>query len=284
MDNNKNDELKSIATKRKKFFSIIFLIGCIVTGCIFIIGLLVNEVDYQFLFDFIICSIGLYYCKNKKYNNNISNNSSDNLDTVENDYIDSLHKKINITWEKNMIDNSKAVLIISLIFTIILIVLFIFVINSNISLNAGMSSFIETYGFLILIFVCLFIPIGIKYYYQFTIKERGKTTFKINIIGNPLENNEKMKKILDYLYYKECKYKNMKVYYAYKTRTYKSNISSVKRYLTYEVKDNYIEINCWIVVFGMELPLLIENKLCGIHHRKALINDIKFIKENFKMQ
>lgn len=126
----------------------------------------------------------------------------------------------------------------------------------------------------------MLLPLFIKYYYKFAIKEKGRTQFRINLKGNKEEEEQKIKNLLRILCYKEINYKNERVYFAYKTKSQILAVSSIKRYITYEIKEDFIEINCWFLGFGTEFPLLLKNKSFGIENRKALINDIKFIKDN----
>lgn len=285
---NNNDELNMLREKRRRILKKIFLIGAIVFGIFFLGDLMFNGVNYEFLIYFIFCIMALYYLKkdsnnNKKNlsNNNYSNNNNYNINN-EKDYIDFLYEKISILYEKFLNDRTISVVPIAIIFTIILfIVVFVFIVfASNNVVNIPMYD-TDIALLCLIVFVCL-LPLFFSFYYKNKIKERGRTKLNINAQGNYWEIDAKIKNILSYLYYKEIKYKNSKVFYSFKTRTSLLNTSSVPRYLTYEIKDGYVEFECWFFAFKEELPISIEDNNYGIIQRKALINDIKFIKDNFK--
>lgn len=290
---NNNDELNMLREKRRRFLKKIFLIGAIVFGIFFLGDLIFNGVNYEFLIDFIFCIMALFYLKkdsnnnkkklsNSNYNNNNNlNNNNYNINN-EKDHIDFLNEKISISYEKFLNSRTISVVPIAIIFTIITFIgVFVFIgFASNNDVNIPMYD--TDMAFLCLIVFACLLPLFFSFYYKNKIKERGRTKLSINVQGNYWEIDTKIKNILSYLYYKEIKYKNSKVYYSYKTRASMLNTKSIPRYLTYEIKDGYIEFECWFVAFKEELPISIEGNTYGIIQRKALINDIKFIKDNFK--
>ena len=270
-----NDELNTLKKKRKRVLKIIFLINAIVSGIFFLGDLIFIGINYEFLISFIFCIIALFYLKKDSNNNNYNINN-------EKDYIDFLYEKINILYEKFWYDRTKLAVPLAITFTIVILISFFAFINfvSNNDVNIPIYD-TDVALLCFLVFVCL-LPLFANFYYKNKIKERGRTNLRINVQGNYCEIDAKIKNILSYLYYKEIKYKNSKVYYAYKSKTYIPKIKSIPRYLTYEIKDGYIELECWFVSFKEEFPIVIEDNNYGLIQRKVMINDIKFIKDNFK--
>lgn len=136
LDNNRQNKLINLVNKRTCFLKIVFIIGYIIAGFMFVFGLLVGERNYEYLFGFIIFFIAFLFSRNKI--KNIEEENIDNNVKQSEDYIDFLHTEININRENNFLENSKATLIISVIFTMILFFVFFAVILTN----SKLSSFI----------------------------------------------------------------------------------------------------------------------------------------------
>lgn len=82
-------------------------------------------------------------------------------------------------------------------------IIYIILLESSIlSIDEKITQFFDDFVFLIAIFAFLVMLIIFRIYCRIKIKERGKTTLKINVTGDVNEINERIQSILNYLYYR----------------------------------------------------------------------------------
>ena len=211
-------------------------------------------------------------------NNNNNNININNINSLEGEI-----ENLSNYFIKKSKENIKSWLITSLLITIV----FCFVIGIAIYIISITNKNIDTTRFpfninsetLFSMFIILTIVGAYLYVFLTASKSTGISSLKIKVNGNESELNNKMNEILKYLYYKEKTYKGRKVFYAYKERwAFNINITSLKRYLEYYIENGELRINVWASIYGKELP--IDNKRMGFYHKKALVYDLEYIKEN----
>ena len=174
----------------------------------------------------------------------------------------------------------KVFVVVSII--VVIYVLFLILFGDALK-DSGIIEFISEYNGLLFLLV-IFLLCFLMYYFSrsFYAKRRGRNYFKL-YINNLSEENVKsiLNDCFSNLYYKEINYHGENVYYAYKVK-YSSNISSLKRYMKIFFKDNYLLIESWITIRGVDIPIIIEDNIPnGISYlNSVMINDLQYIRDS----
>ena len=162
----------------------------------------------------------------------------------------------------------------TVIITLVLIVLAIICFSLNNILSPSSISFI-------LIIFAVIVVFAIKFLNNKNLKENKRTL--VSIPFNNMSKSDvdiKLKNILSELQYKEKKYKDSIVYYAFKTKFNFINVESLPRYITYNIYDNYIDIQAWHVVNKKEQP--INSDYYGTWIKQALLQDLYYIRNSIQ--
>lgn len=144
--------------------------------------------------------------------------------------------------------------------------------NLEVSENLSGYIFLALMGITIIIFVFSLIQKVTKK------KVANRTYITIPYNNKTVEEIDSIiKNALSQLYYKEKKYGDEIVYYAYKSAIYNNglNISSLPRYIKYRVGSDNIEVEGWLVQGAKEFP--IDSKSYGLYNKQALVTDLKSI-------
>ena len=163
-------------------------------------------------------------------------------------------------------------------YTIILTLITILFAFVYFSLEKILSS--SSMGLILVIFF-----IGVIFLIKF-LNDRKIKDSKRTLVSIPYNNIKKddldikLKILLNELQYKEKKYKGSIVYYAFKTKFHFINVESLPRYITYNINDNYIDIQAWHVVNKKEQP--INSDYYGTWIKQALLQDLYFIRNSIQ--
>lgn len=133
------------------------------------------------------------------------------------------------------------------------------------------------YNYIYLILLGIIIIIGIVYFIQKSTKKN--TMNRTNLIITTNKNSDELKNIMNtlinQLYYKEKKYYDEMVYYAYKSENNGANINSLPRYLKYKINGNNVEIETWFVKGNKEFS--IDSSSYGLYIKETMLWDLKKI-------
>jgi len=133
------------------------------------------------------------------------------------------------------------------------------------------------YNYIYLALLGIIIIIVIVYFVQKLTKKN--TINRTNLIITTNKNSDELKSIMNtlinQLYYKEKKYHDEIVYYAYKSENKSVNISSLPRYLKYKINGNSVEIETWFVKGNKEFS--IDSSMYGLYIKETMLWDLKKI-------
>lgn len=163
------------------------------------------------------------------------------------------------------------------VFAVVIVVIIGAFLLANNSNNLEVSENISGYIFLALMGIAAIVFI-ITLIQKKQKKIANRTYITIPYNNKTVEEIDSIiKNALSQLYYKEKKYGDEIVYYAYKSAIYNNglNISSLPRYIKYRVGSDNIEVEGWFVQGAKEFP--IDSKSYGLYNKQALVTDLKSI-------